>query len=138
MIAPHEILASAAAAIKSDTEADLRICINRAYYSAFHVAMPFGEVHLRDPNANRRIGVHERLRLRFEHAQCPDSKDVAAVLERLCELRVIADYKLNATVSKRMAKRALAAARDLPEKLARCTPRSSQKEHRTEPVTSNG
>lgn len=92
---------SAVGLVASAAEIDRRNAISRTYYAAFHIARDVADqLGLEDKYANNKMGDHERLIKRFEHAQeQPYGKKMAVVLADMRRRRGKADYEIDQDIS---------------------------------------
>lgn len=104
-------LDSARAMIKSGAEINCRNCISRAYYATFHVARPLARKFGSSWSGDLQGGAHERVICRLEREGNPSAVQwIGAELRKLKGLRVEADYRLSAHVTRLKATSAVDAA----------------------------
>lgn len=107
-------------ALLEDTEFSARNSASRAYYAALHAA----SVCLKycPDNSNLRYGTHERVTTRYEsfkssHPLHAAGKGISYTLKQLKQVRVKADYKLDANFSKAEAEAQLSLAKIAMERV---------------------
>ncbi|MCP3721711.1 hypothetical protein M3I53_00985 [Paraburkholderia sp. CNPSo 3272] len=117
-VSSADFLAFATTCNGGGTEINFRNCVSRAYYGVYHAALPVAVAHCPDPNANVRMGDHDRLSKRFRASPDKDAQAIGYVLESMKGARHRADYDIHQTVTANDAKQALANAKTFSGRLA--------------------
>lgn len=100
-------------------EVDFRNCVSRAYYGAFHDAIPLAAAQRRAGRREQSMGMHERLIQQLVgKTNSREIRSIGVSLRELRELRVWADYDLERTMTREQAGTAVTQARDIRKRVA--------------------
>lgn len=98
------------------SEAALRTAVSRAYYAAFGEARASAERELGEKFMDR--SVHEAVINHYDQSQDFPRRNLAASLKHLKTSRVLADYRLDRSVDRRIVNQAIADANRVLSDLA--------------------